>query len=1214
MRFHSAACAAVLSTAAVSSAFHISPLAVPPTSSAQRHARVAVVASPRSSTRPSVAFGLPSPSPSTSSTSLFLAGGGGPEALQDYIDTLTNSAESKLASKIQNPKFAKLAGVAALPLSYVVGAAMTPSRRLAVRAVGGVIAAITAGGIGKSAVEEDVRRSCPIAIAKQLYELGVNDPSISDAIASLQADYGVDNDDDFTDMCTKVYAVYLAGMAKNPMAKTAELKELASLKEALNLNNMQAGQAHADAAVAFYRDVTRFTSKEELEDEDHPDRVSLDKLLFLTERALRQSNETEEAFIFEFSRVAKALGGLSITEGLERAKEVAKPFYERALDSTRSKLTSGAVNSDMLSRARATLGIEDFEAKEMHIEAFAKEVRVQLGLPEEEDDDDMDDYNVNQNKRVNTVAEVKEKLAAMKEEEENKDREDTSSIKFVDGAYDTLSTLQNILGLSDEDCDYEIAAATTDYWRQTALSTLEDAIAKTKTPAKAWEIIQRRQKELFLQDSSMKQMMTSMIMQALGKPLEKVNGFARVNNAAATYAGLIDAIAAKETCKDVLKEAGWSEFEDFERACFDPMERSSACGFLTNQDRHNMYQIFFLRSIKADENGTKNLSDESLRLLKELRGMLGISEEEGVGQIRAYFGPELQSVLTMATEEIMRGNPTEELLKNLKEKIDKVINDYRLEEEMVMAYSGPLYNRAVENVGFNSPGGIPSKDDVVTLASLRNILNIPEEDVYEVHGNTFGAAYKKAIKEALGTTGVIREEFRQPLEDLRSRLGMSDEAAKEIYKEAMAERMEPMMKYISNEMERLVLSNEQLAQRRGQDMGEDFFKDGQKPSVSNSMVWLHPRFHFGYYFSPSFSITNESQGKLGLGTDGNIMSDIMNLIDFYVENDLVQKEVVGTKKVEKKVPATEEGGEEQIETIEEPIYESTYPINGIGMGYIDSQVAELCYRQFVVSSFTDRSPNAPRYEAARSTFGGILGLSAKKMEEIGSNIGSMVYDNFITQSMSTKGALDQQDMMFLANIQGKLGISAEQGEAMLLDTQKKIISEEASALFDYGEPSPEQCKAFREKCNSMGLDLQTDVGLTKSRLVSMFAMEITPGIDSGEITMDSADMLAEIQESLGLTEEEGEEVVAGLIQERASGILVDIIGCLLRGMDAIAVESMDKLVQYAAFVDGDLGLIVEESNANKAFGLFENKDWTGVDEETIEKQKSLLKKALGMSD
>mmetsp|Transcript_7290 Transcript_7290/g.11703 ORF Transcript_7290/g.11703 Transcript_7290/m.11703 type:complete len:798 (-) Transcript_7290:72-2465(-) len=796
----------------------------------------------------------------------------------------------------------------------------------------------------------------------------------------------------------------------------------------------------------------------------------------------------------------------------------------------------------------------------------------------------MDDYNENQDKRVETVGEVKDKLEAMKLAEETKVIEDTSGIKFADGGYDTLSQLQSVLGLTDEDADYEISAATTDYWRQTALSTLEDAIAKTKTPTKAWEIIQSRQKELFLKDSSMKEMMTSMVMQALGQPLEKVNGFARVNNAAATYDGLIDAIAAKETCKDVLKEAGWSEFEDFEKACFDPDERASACGFLTNQDRHNMYNIFFMRSVKSNEDGTKNISEESYGLLKELRSMLGLSEEEGVGQIRAFFGPELQSVLSTATEEISRGNATEELLKNLKEKVDKVIADFKLDEDMVRTYAGPLYDRAVAQIGANTPGGIPSTEEVATLVSLRTLLNISEEETYNIHLSTFGTAYKKGIKEALGTTGVIREEFREPLNVLRSRLGMSADAAKEIYMDAIGERMTPMVEFISNEMERLVLTKDQLAQKRGTDFGEDYFKDGSKAS-----------------------------GKLGLGTDGNIMSDIMNLIDFYVENGIVQKEVVGTKKVEKKVPSEEEGGEEKTITEEEPVYESTYPITATGLGCIDAQVAELCYRQFVVSSFTDQSPNAPRYEAAKATFGGILGLTTDKMEEIGSNIGGMVYDNYITNSMQTKGALDQQDMMFLANIQGKLGISAEKGEEMLLDTQKKIISEEASTLFDSGEVTPEKVKEFREKCNSMGLDLEIDVGLTKSRLVSMFSMEITPGIDSGEITMESADLLAEIQESLGLTEEEGEEVVAKLIQERANGILVDIIGCMLRGMDVVAVESMEKLVQYAAFVDGDLGLELEESNANKAFNLFENKDWSGVDEETIEKQKALLKIAFGMS-
>ena len=90
--------------------------------------------------------------------------------------------------------------------------------------------------------------------------------------------------------------------------------------------------------------------------------------------------------------------------------------------------------------------------------------------------------------------------------------------------------------------------------------------------------------------------------------------------------------------------------------------------------------------------------------------------------------------------------------------------------------------------------------------------------------------------------------------------------------------------------------------------------------------------------------------------------------------------------------------------------------------------------------------------------------------------------------------------------------------------------------------------------------------------------------------------------------------MAGLITDRASGILGDIIGCMLRGLDSKAVASMEKLVSYAAFVDGDLGLEISETNANRAYNLFENKDWAEADEEKIEESKSLLKAAFNMSD
>ena len=67
-------------------------------------------------------------------------------------------------------------------------------------------------------------------------------------------------------------------------------------------------------------------------------------------------------------------------------------------------------------------GIDERISKETHIEAFAKEIRAQLGLPEEE-------YN------------------------DNKEALDTSAIRFKDCDFEQLSKLQEILNLTNDDAD-----------------------------------------------------------------------------------------------------------------------------------------------------------------------------------------------------------------------------------------------------------------------------------------------------------------------------------------------------------------------------------------------------------------------------------------------------------------------------------------------------------------------------------------------------------------------------------------------------------------------------------------------------------------------------------------------------------------------------------------------------------------------------------------
>ena len=326
------------------------------------------------------------------------------------------------------------------------------------------------------------------------------------------------------------------------------------------------------------------------------------------------------------------------------------------------------------------------------------------------------------------------------------------------------------------------------------------------------------------------------------------------------------------------------------------------------------------------------------------------------------------------------------------------------------------------------------------------------------------------------------------------------------------------------------------------------------------------------------------------------MGDIMNLVDFYTENGIAEEEEIGTKEIDGK---------------EVPVLETSYPITALGSGALDQEMAEFLYRQFVVGGFTSQGPQASRYEEAKGTFGGILGLTSEKMEEINNSIGSAVYDNFVSRSMAQKGALDQQDMMFLANIQGKLGLTSEESEKMLLSSQKKVLSEEINDLMD--EPTPAGLKVFREKCNAMGMDLAEDVGISNHRLVRMFESEITPGIKSGEVTADNFDILQEIQESLNLDPDECETMFDSILRRLSKAALDLITGELLRGREENTVDLIKEIVRYAAFTDGELGLTIEEGTANGIYNIYEAFDFSGEDEDVVAQNKGLLKAALGLA-
>jgi hypothetical protein len=738
-----------------------------------------------------------------------------------------------------------------------------------------------------------------------------------------------------------------------------------------------------------------------------------------------------------------------------------------------------------------------------------------------------------------------------------------------------LDLLRDILGLSETDMDYEIISEASPLYQTTALAAMKDVLTKNKTPEEVWNIMEKRREELLMHEDSTKALISSMVMQALGGPLEETNRFAKVNNEAATYDHLLEALESKSALVAILKKSGWGEEfnANFDETFCNPWNKQSANGFLSTEERIKLYRIFVGRSVRKAPEG--RLTDEIFEQIGAVKGLLGINDQQAEIEARAAFGPQLQRTLNRAMLEIT-ADYTEELVENMRKEIEGLMANYRLSEDYLRESGASFYGKAVEIISSKSPGGIPTKDLFKALESLREMFHLEVEETYPAHMEHFGSVYKKAVLEAMGTTGVIRLEVRESLDVLKERLSVSEQNTKTLFMEAIKEKMKPKVEWIGSEMERTLLSQQQLSERRGKDMGEDVFQSGKG-----------------------------ADGVLGLGAEVNIMSDIMELIDFYKENEIATMEEVGSKTVEKK------GEDGELFAEEVPDVKMVYPITALGLGAIDQQMAELLYRQFVVSSFTTQGPNAKRYEENREFFAGILGLTNDKIDEINNTIGSTVYDNLVSNAMKTKGSMDQQDMMVLANIQMKLGLSSEQSEKMLAQTQKKLLSEEINVLMD--NPSPAGIKAFREKCNSMGMDIQADVGVSKSRLARMFESEITPGLKSGEIVADNAGILLEIQESLGIDAEECESMFEALLMRLSKNAIGLISGELLRGREENAVDLIKELVRYGAFTGGDLGLEVDEATAYKIVNIYDALDFEGQDEALVSSNKEILEAVVGLS-
>ncbi|CAM9178612.1 unnamed protein product [Pylaiella littoralis] len=579
------------------------------------------------------------------------------------------------------------------------------------------------------------------------------------------------------------------------------------------------------------------------------------------------------------------------------------------------------------------------------------------------------------------------------------------------------------------------------------------------------------------------------------------------------------------------------------------------------RDAPGLYEMF-LRSCFAQP----AMADGDVETTALLAKLLDINE---IQQVKAYRDAAGPRVLRQLTESVQSGLETGKFPKEAKEANEALIESFKIPYVVIAEQAKHLYKTTLAAYAKNDR--IITADEKETLDKMADFLSMEASAVDEIHAELCSSTFQKAVAESMGATGVVEARFRSKLDELAVRLGLSLESAKLMFHAAIRQRMGPMIQQIMYEFERSVLSKDQLARKTGKDMGDD--------------------------------VMGSEAGSLGIEGGAAVTSDVLALIDFYVDNGIIEK-------------ADEEGGED------------IYPVTAKQIGSTDEMLAAL-YQNFVVSGFGVEGEQLKRYEQGQAKLAGILGLEPSVKLKIHKEIGGTVIRRFVNQELGKQGKMSAQGVAFLANINSRLNMPQDMFESMVSECKRDYVRRLSDDLFRVSVLSAKECKRLRDIAENCGFTLEKEGDLDLEARKKIFKIEAEDMIEKGDMEGDDGkDFVEELQaslsfhESLSLSIEEAQEAMMSLLDSRAKAILKNVKADAMERRDANILKAAERLLKYCRLsggmvVENDLdqrqrNVVVNAYEAKHAGSIEDGSEGEAEQREKVAADLDLLKMAIGI--
>jgi len=451
----------------------------------------------------------------------------------------------------------------------------------------------------------------------------------------------------------------------------------------------------------------------------------LQKFVFLAERILSE-DDSPEGYRYETLRLQK-LFSLTALDWRSMAEEAAVPFYEKALNS--AVLEAKPVTSQQLAAVRASLGITDGCAEGMHADIFGRSATAML-----------------------------------------------ESGKFDAAAKERLAAVESLLGMAPEAAAVTMRALTAPLYTATfdevlgevgALATGEEERVYAQQSGK----LTLRQQELLLEVADVQSLEAAALRARAEGMLEEASRYMQAQNvpqaltAISALVGFCDRLSAFMLGIGRLS----SSPDEVLASLFGGLR-----GELKASDTLGLYRVLlmnFLENLKIDA--------EQAATLARLRTLLGLSDAETSSIYQAAAGP----LFRQAVQKAVGG----ELVSAQKAELQAAVADLGLPAAVTTSISIDVYSERLRE--FTSDGKIINEEQAATLATLRDFLSLDMAAVESVHQELCAPAYRKSVREVMGTTGIIPDEYWEGLATLRARLGITEEAAKDLFGVEVTSRM-----------------------------------------------------------------------------------------------------------------------------------------------------------------------------------------------------------------------------------------------------------------------------------------------------------------------------------------------------------------------------------------------------------------------------------------